>query len=363
LRHGAERVLVVAQVEDARALAETLPGVLLVGERNEQCLPGFDLGNSPLDVLEAQPMDGRTVIFTSSNGAQRLTACRGADRLYVGTVSNATVLAECVRSYAEVTGRDVVLISAGKYPDESFISDEDDAACAYLAACIGLPPAEESRAEFERWQEAIRRDGLESIFSAARHAKRLDAIGLHQDVVFCARPDTLPILPGFVAPVLLEGREIGVELRPVKKGKIDMHSNCVISTKLRRTIMLIYLFPAVLLWICVFIENDVIAKVAFAIISAVLTIIPVFSNMMLSTRRYSPVIIVSMFSLVILVLGFFIGMYGWYLNAGWSELGLKLGLAFISLCMIVYSIFVIPVSVIIFLKRKQIFARREQSPK
>ncbi len=171
---GAGRVLVVARVEDARALAETIPGVLLVGERQEERLPGFDLGNSPLEVLAAPRMDGRTVIFTSSNGAQRLTACRGVDRLFVGTVSNAAAVAAYVRPYAESTGRDVVLISAGKYPDEAQISDEDDAACAYLAARLGLPLAAESQAEFTRWDEAIRREGLESIFRAARHAKRLE---------------------------------------------------------------------------------------------------------------------------------------------------------------------------------------------
>lgn len=210
---GAERVLVVAQVEDTHALADAIPGVLLVGERNEERLPGFDFGNSPLDVLEAPRMDGRTVIFTSSNGAQRLTASRGADRLYVGTTSNAAVLAALVRPYAEDAARDVVLISAGKYPDETFISDEDDATCAYLADRLGLPLAAGSQAEFARWVDAIRRQGLEAIFCAARHAHRLDALGRHADVLFCARPDTLPVLPGFVAPVLLEGREVGVDLR------------------------------------------------------------------------------------------------------------------------------------------------------
>jgi 2-phosphosulfolactate phosphatase len=213
LEHGAARVLVVAQVADARALAETIPDAILVGERQEQQLPGFDLGNSPLDVLDAARMDGRTVIFTSSNGAQRLTACRGADRLLVGTVSNAASVSACVRSYAEETQRDIVLISAGKYPDETNISDEDDAACAYLAARIGLPLATESRMDFTRWREAIEREGLESIFCGARHAQRLDTLGCHRDVLYCARPDTLSALPNYVAPVILSGNEVGVDLR------------------------------------------------------------------------------------------------------------------------------------------------------
>src|SRR5690242_5515107 len=71
LDQGAERILVVADVEDAFALAAQTPGALLAGERGGQPLPGFDFGNSPLEILSAPRLDGRTVVFTSSNGAQR----------------------------------------------------------------------------------------------------------------------------------------------------------------------------------------------------------------------------------------------------------------------------------------------------
>ncbi len=33
----------------------------------------------------------------------------------------------------------MVLIAAGQYPDESFLSPEDEATCTYLAARLGLP--------------------------------------------------------------------------------------------------------------------------------------------------------------------------------------------------------------------------------
>jgi len=211
--HGADRVLVVARVEDALSLAAEMPGVVLVGERSGERLPGFHLGNSPLEVLASPRMDGQTVIFTSSNGAQRLTACYSSDRILVGTVSNASAIARFVRLYAEQTRREVVLISAGKYPDEQYHSPEDDAVSAYLAMRIGLPIAEDSHDSFAHWEQELVLQGLEAIFCGSQHARRLMEIGYSEDVFFCARPDTYSTLPAVLAPIVLNRREIGVEVR------------------------------------------------------------------------------------------------------------------------------------------------------
>jgi len=213
LDHGVTRILVIAQVDDARALAEVIPGALLVGERGGERLPGFHLGNSPLEVMASPRMDGRTAIFTSSNGAQRLTACDGADCVLVGAVANATAIAEWARAYADRTGCSVVFVSAGKYPDEEYVSPEDEASCAYLASRMGLPIAEESRDFFAHWERELILHGLEDIFRRSRHAQRLMEIGYSEDVFFCARPDTVATLPVVTGPVMLHGRQIGVEVK------------------------------------------------------------------------------------------------------------------------------------------------------
>lgn len=210
--HGVTRLLVIANVEDALALAGEMPDALLIGERGGERLPGFHLGNSPLEVLASPRMDGRTGIFTSSNGAQRLTTCTGANRTLVGSVCNATAIANWVRPYADGTGRDVVCISAAKHPDEIFISPEDEATCMYLAWRIGLPVATDSRVFAEEWERTLILDGLESIFRNSRHAQRLMEIGYVEDVFYCARPDTVHAVPAVIAPVLLQDREVGVEV-------------------------------------------------------------------------------------------------------------------------------------------------------
>ena len=210
---GVGRIAVVADVEDARALAARTPGALLIGERGGERLPGFDFGNSPLEILAAPELAGRTAIFTSSNGAQRLAACLDAARAYVGSTANASLLAAQVRREAEDEGRAVVLIAAGMYPDEAFISPEDEATAAYLATRIGLPVAPDSAPAFAHWDAKIQRQGLPAIFHASRHAERLIGIGYADDVAFCAQIDTCPALPVVTGPALLDGRQVGVEVR------------------------------------------------------------------------------------------------------------------------------------------------------
>jgi 2-phosphosulfolactate phosphatase len=211
--HGAARVLVVASLEDTCALGLVVPDALLVGER--QCLPpeGFHLGNSPCDVLAGPRMDGRTVLFTSSNGAQRLTACRDAAVVAMGTLANASAVAAWADALARETGRDIVFIGAGKYPDERYISPEDEAAAVYIAAKIDQPLAEDAQQIFGRWQEAIATRGLLDIFRDSPHAAILLDNGLEEDLACCATPDILHSVPVVTAPVEFAGRVVGVEVR------------------------------------------------------------------------------------------------------------------------------------------------------
>ncbi|MHB9131370.1 MAG: 2-phosphosulfolactate phosphatase [Armatimonadota bacterium] len=215
--HGVERVLVIAEVEDTLALAAELPGALLVGERGSERLPGFDLGNSPLEVISSPRMEGQTALFTSSNGAQRLAASCGSDRVLAASVANATAVTDWTRRYALESGRPVVFVAAGKYPDESFVSPEDEAASAYLASRLGLPIAEDSVADYSYWERALVLNGLTDIFRGSRHAQRLMEIGYSEDVFFCARPDLFTSIPVVTDTVFLGERQVGVELRNLNK--------------------------------------------------------------------------------------------------------------------------------------------------
>ena len=69
---GADAVYPTASDADAFALAKTLPGARLCGERDGRRVPGFDFGNSPLELLHAG-VAGETFIQSTSNGTRALT--------------------------------------------------------------------------------------------------------------------------------------------------------------------------------------------------------------------------------------------------------------------------------------------------
>lgn len=215
LGHGAGRVLVVAAVEDAYAMKAQMPDAVLAGERGGEKLPGFDFGNSPLEIVQAPGLAGKTVIFTSSNGAQRLTACVGAERVLVGTVCNVDALTAYVRPYATAHQRSIVIIAAGQYPNEAFVSPEDEASCLLIAQAIGLPIHADSAEIAAHWAREIDERGLYQTFQASAHAQHLTRIGFGEDILFCAQPATSHVLPIVTGPALLGTRQVGVTVEAV----------------------------------------------------------------------------------------------------------------------------------------------------
>jgi 2-phosphosulfolactate phosphatase len=100
LTAGAERVIPVASIEEARELKAQHPDWWLVGERHARPLPGFDCGNSPTQVLRL-PLAGRTLIHTTHAGTQGLTAAYAAGAIvYTGAFVNAAATVAAVRALA-----------------------------------------------------------------------------------------------------------------------------------------------------------------------------------------------------------------------------------------------------------------------
>lgn len=75
---GARRVLTVTDASQAQRLRDDhLPDALLAGEEGGVQLPGFDLGNSPVQV-QGTDLTGRTVIHRTSAGTQGLARTVGS---------------------------------------------------------------------------------------------------------------------------------------------------------------------------------------------------------------------------------------------------------------------------------------------
>jgi 2-phosphosulfolactate phosphatase len=92
---GAERILCVETLEQAAALRDRLPGAVLMGETEGRRPPGFDLGNSPVEVAAAS-LDGAVVVQRTSNGTRGLAAAWIADAVVAAAATNVTATARWV---------------------------------------------------------------------------------------------------------------------------------------------------------------------------------------------------------------------------------------------------------------------------
>jgi 2-phosphosulfolactate phosphatase len=94
---GANRILPVEKVEEALALKRQIPDALLLGERNEKRVEGFDYGNSPTHLL-SEDLAGKTIVMTTSSGTKGLMNANGADEILTGSFVNAGAIVRYLKS-------------------------------------------------------------------------------------------------------------------------------------------------------------------------------------------------------------------------------------------------------------------------
>src|ERR671927_1045889 len=97
LAHGAREVIPVLDEAAARAEDERHgAGVcVLAGELYAETLPGF-VHPAPLALI-AHGVQGRTVVYSTTNGTVAMSLAAGAKRIYCGALVNATRLVEQLR--------------------------------------------------------------------------------------------------------------------------------------------------------------------------------------------------------------------------------------------------------------------------
>jgi 2-phosphosulfolactate phosphatase len=213
LQQGAAEVVVVKEVDEAKAYRQVHPEVLLVGERGGLKVDGFDFGNSPTEIQRAD-LQGKRVIFTSTTGAQRLVDCLGAAAIIVGTTINASAVARQVSATAQAEGVPIVIIPAGLATDSKVIAEEDWLGAAILAAHLGLPVHQASVRPFQQYQRLIQSAGLLQGFLTSSHGQQLVRLGFADDIRMCAQVDLITdIVPTLTASVPLPHGGQGVRIQ------------------------------------------------------------------------------------------------------------------------------------------------------
>lgn len=197
LFNGAKAVIPAASTEEALRLAQNLErdDVLLAGERKAVRIPGFALGNSPLEYT-VEAVQGKTVVLTTTNGTPALIAVQGAREVIVAAAVNFSAVVARSRAALEAHG-ELIIVCSGR--ERQFALEDAFAAGRLIKVLLpegglrrvkvndgGIASLEIARHYGERWLRAFR---------ASTHGQFLADQGFQDDLRVCAEEDTHPILP------------------------------------------------------------------------------------------------------------------------------------------------------------------------
>ena len=198
LDHGARAVIVADDMSEAARLAQALEssGVLLAGERNSVRIPGFQLGNSPLE-MTPERVQGKTLVMTTTNGTNALLATAGAREVLVGAAVNLSAAGQRAHDALEEHG-DLLILCAGR--EHSFALDD-----AYVAGCLAVRALGGRRRRKGLNDSALvavdlvsrYRDRTERVLALSRAGRELAERGFRADVTAAAVIDAHPVLPVF----------------------------------------------------------------------------------------------------------------------------------------------------------------------
>ena len=195
LANGARTIIPFDSTEEVidRSKSFARGEVRLAGERRMRAVPGFDFGNSPLEFTRAA-VEGKTVLFSTTNGTGAMIGIQGARDVVVGSYVNFSAVLTLLRTAAR-GGTDVAILCAGR--DRQF--SLEDAACAgrYARAVRDRDPDVELNdgAIAALHIEHAYGDDLARLFLDAAHGRALRDAGFEEDLRVCASLDAYPVIP------------------------------------------------------------------------------------------------------------------------------------------------------------------------
>jgi 2-phosphosulfolactate phosphatase len=195
LVNGADTVVPVLSPEEAFAVAKDNPDrtFLLGGERKSVLIPGFHLGNSPLEYTPSQ-VEGRPVLFTTTNGTRAIRRAAQGSAVYIASFLNAPAVAKELLAL----GKDVAICCAGTH--DQFSLEDTGCAGAILHFMAGPSAHLETNdlgyvaREFYRQFDGRTAD----LLYLSEHGQNLLKLGLKDDLLFCAQVGTSTLVPQFV---------------------------------------------------------------------------------------------------------------------------------------------------------------------
>ena len=136
---GAEKIILIAEIAEALDLRQQGLGDLYMGEVAGMRPDGFDFGNSPFELSQAD-VKGKALVQPTRAGTVGVVAARNADRIYAGSLVLARATVEIV---LRESPKLVSIVAMGAEGVER--ADEDEQCARYIRNLLqGREPDRES---------------------------------------------------------------------------------------------------------------------------------------------------------------------------------------------------------------------------
>jgi 2-phosphosulfolactate phosphatase len=197
LANGARSVVPAAAADDAIVLAQSLQSenTVLIGEKRLEPIPGFALGNSPLE-MTTEVVDGKTLVMSTTNGTGAYHAVGSGAHVLVGAAVNFSAAAARARDLFDGNG-ELVIVCAGR--EKQFALEDAYTAGRFAQAVAAgrgrgavefndgaIAAKELVRRYGDRWKRAI---------AASAAAKALKNAGYKNDIDAATDSDKYDIVP------------------------------------------------------------------------------------------------------------------------------------------------------------------------
>ncbi len=192
LHNGATGLIPVGDMDEVNKIAQQLDSTkyMLCGEKDGVKIEGYDLGNSPLEYTP-ESIDGKTLIFKTSNGTQAITRAQKASEILIGAFLNMQSVVEALRQ----RDNEIVLICAG-WRGRLAIEDMLCAGQIVYELYDGQLPdkaPDGAKIAFSLYEKYA--DRVEGVINSSNHAVRLQETVNGEDVQYSCRLNSINILP------------------------------------------------------------------------------------------------------------------------------------------------------------------------
>lgn len=197
---GIEVFYVAKEVEDVR-LTQTELDTLIIGERGCVKLPGFDFGNSPVEMSNQTIFRKNIAAFTSSTGSKRVVEAIGSQITIIGSIINAKAVAEKVIELSKQLAEELKVVIIPTFTYGSIIENEstEDQIGSLLIAReflrAGIKLSTDLKEEIVFLEQKMNKQSLAKILEETEHGKKLINLKFKHDIEFCSRLNELTQIP------------------------------------------------------------------------------------------------------------------------------------------------------------------------